>query len=67
VDLAAILHCPRCRGSLAPRDQGYDCTPCRVHYPALEGIVSFLPGDTRALGEGVPPRQGAARLGSKIV
>jgi ubiquinone/menaquinone biosynthesis C-methylase UbiE/uncharacterized protein YbaR (Trm112 family) len=37
--LLPLLQCPRCRRSaLAAIDDGYECQPCGLHFPRLDGV-----------------------------
>jgi 2-polyprenyl-3-methyl-5-hydroxy-6-metoxy-1,4-benzoquinol methylase len=40
----ATLHCPRCRGPLDPREEGYACRGCAASYPLRDGIIRMVTG-----------------------
>jgi uncharacterized protein YbaR (Trm112 family) len=52
-DLLSILRCPRCHGRLEERadgaQQGLVCAACRVLYPVVDEVPSFLAEDARPL------------------
>ena len=43
-ELAALLACPKCRGSVAlkPDESGFVCAACRLVYSIEDGIPNFL-------------------------
>lgn len=50
-ELAALLACPKCRGSvqLKPDESGFVCAACRLVYSIEDGIPNFLIDEARPL------------------
>jgi ubiquinone/menaquinone biosynthesis C-methylase UbiE len=59
--------CPRCRGPLSHRADGYDCAACRELYPEVLGIPDFrvFPDPWIGLEEDREKARRVARAGSK--
>ena len=50
-ELAALLACPKCRGSvhLRPDESGFVCESCKLIYPIEDGIPNFLIDEAKPL------------------
>ncbi len=58
-DLVALLACPKCKGALQERPDGFACAACQLLFPIEEGIPNFLLSDARPLdpaSASAPPR-----------
>lgn len=51
-DLLQVLVCPRCKGGLVNREEGFLCPRCKLLYPIEDGIPIMLPEEAESLEEG---------------
>ena len=68
-ELAALLACPKCRGSiqLKPDESGFVCATCRLLYSIEDGIPNFLIDEAKHVDTGAKPLEVGAKSLDVIV
>ena len=48
-ELIALLACPKCKGALEARPEGFACNNCKLVFVSQDGIVNFLVEEAKPL------------------